>query len=226
MRTAVYTGTRNVYADMETAAKSLLYHNGADRVIFMIEDDEFPADLPARVITMNVSGQTYFRRDGPNYATRWTYMTLMKWTVPLTMRGRVLVLDIDTVVDGSLENLWNLPHGPLYMAREVGRTEEYYNCGVMLMDCEDLREDAARIIGLINRQRMDFAEQDATNRLMRGRIKQLPPEYNVSNWTVSPEREPVITHYAAIRHWQDRELWQRYARMTWAEAAPLVRTQR
>ena len=222
MRTAVYTGTRNVYADIETAAKSLLYHRGADRVIFMIEDDAFPSELPPIIQCWNVSGQRYFPADGPNYHNRWTYMTLMKWAVPRMIAGRVLCLDLDTIVDGSLDGLWNLPHGPLYMAREVGRTEEYYNCGVILMDCSALQEDAARIIDLVNRQRMDFPEQDATNRLMRGRIRQLPPEYNASDWTVKPAGEPVITHYAAIRHWQDRELWQRYARMSWAEAAPLV----
>ena len=218
MRTAIYTGTRNVYADMETAAKSLLYHRGADRVIFLIEDDDFPADLPARVVTYNVSGQQWFPHDGPNFRTRWTYMTLMKMAVPLMFRGRVLVLDIDTIVDGSLDGLWSLPPAPLYMAREVGRAEEYYNCGVILMDCEAFRKDAERIIGMVNAQRLDFPEQDATNRIMRGRIRQLPPQYNVSDWTVRPDVPGVITHYAAIRHWQDRPLWQRYAAMDWPGA--------
>ena len=218
MRTAVYTGTRNVYGDMATACKSLLYHRGADRVIFMIEDDHFPEQLPECVQCWNVSGQQYFNPEGPNFRSRWTYMTLMKIAVPFMMGGRVLVLDIDTVVDGSLDGLWQLPPAPIYMAREVGRTEEYYNCGVVLMDCEAMMADAEKIIDLINRVPLQFNEQDAVNRIMRGRIAQLPPEYNASDWTVAPEGEPVITHYAAVRHWQDRPLWRKYAALSWAEA--------
>ena len=81
MRTAVYTGTRNVYSDMVVACKSLLYHKGADLVVFMVEDDEFPEDLPPMVKCVNVSLQEFFDRDGPNYNNRWTYMTLMKVTL-------------------------------------------------------------------------------------------------------------------------------------------------
>lgn len=218
MRTAVYTGTRNVYEDMAVACRSLLHHKGADRVILMIEDDFFPEELPPIVETMNVSGQEFFDRDGPNFHCRWTYMTLMKMAVPFLLSGRVLVLDIDTIVNGSLDGLWSLPPAPIYMAREVGRVEEYYNCGVVLMDCERFMPDAEKIIERVNLQRMDFPEQDAVNAIMRGRIAQLPPEYNASGWTVKPEGEPVIRHFAAIRRWQTDPLWQKYAAMTWAEA--------
>lgn len=224
MRTVVYTGTRNVYEDMAAACKSLLYHQGADRVVFMIEDDFFPDILPPVVEPMNVSRQEFFDRDGPNFNCRWTYMTLMKMAVPFLLTGRVLVLDIDTIVNGSLDGLWSLPPAPIWMAREVGRTEEYYNCGVVLMDCEAFQADAEKIIERINLRRMDFPEQDAVNAIMRGRIAQLPPEYNASGWTVRPEGEPVIRHFAAIRRWQTDPLWQKYASMTWDEAtgAPLV----
>lgn len=40
MRTAVYSGTRNVYGDIETALKSLLYHTQVDKVYILAEDDE------------------------------------------------------------------------------------------------------------------------------------------------------------------------------------------
>lgn len=222
MRKAVYTGTRNVYPDMVTACKSLLAHGGADVVYFLIEDDAFPDPLPEAVRCINVSKQTFFLHGGPNFNSRWTYMTLMKAAVPLMFTGRVLVLDIDTIVDGSLEKLWKLPRKPLYMALEVGRNETYYNAGVMLMDTDAFRKDARQIVQIINTQRLPFNEQDAINLHMRGRIAQLPPEYNVSAWTVKPEGEAIITHYAAVREWQGEELWRRYERMTWAEIAPLI----
>lgn len=218
-RTAVYTGTRNVYGYMVTACKSLLYHKGADRVVFMIEDDTFPEELPSIVHTMNVSNQQYFDHNGPNYHRFWTYMALMRVAVPLMLYGcRVLTLDIDTIVNGSLDGLWSLPKAPVYMAREIGRPGEYYNAGVMLMDTDLFFDDAKKIIDAINHREYLFCEQDAINDWMRGRIKQLPAEFNVSNWTVPPTGQPIIFHYAAVRQWQHEPMWQRYEQMTWAEA--------
>lgn len=214
MRTVVYTGTRNVYADMAVACKSLLIHNGADRVIFLIEDDAFPGELPPIVETMNVSGQKFFPPDGPNYSSLWTYMAMMKAAVPLILTGRVLLLDCDTIIHGSLDGLWSLPDAPIYMARET-RVEEYYNAGVILMDCEAMREDAPRIIDLINTQPMLLCDQDAINQVMAGRISALPPEYNASPWTLPPDALEIITHYAGERRWQWHPLWQSYAVQPW-----------
>lgn len=45
-KVVVYAGTRNVYHNMVVAAKSLLNHTQMDRVWFLIEDDEFPEELP------------------------------------------------------------------------------------------------------------------------------------------------------------------------------------
>ena len=218
-RTAVYTGTRNVYGYMVTACKSLLYHKGADRVVFMIEDDTFPEELPSMVHTINVINQQYFDRNGPNYNKHWTYMVLMKVAVPMMLYGcRVLTLDVDTIVNGNLDGLWSLPKAPVYMAREIGRPGEYYNAGVMLIDTDLFIDDAKRIINLLNTKDYQFCEQDAINDRMHGRIKQLPAEFNVSNWTVPPTGKPIIYHYAAVRQWQHEPMWQRYEQMTWAEA--------
>ena len=40
MRAAVYSGTRNVYQDMLTSAKSLLIYSNVDKIYFLIEDDQ------------------------------------------------------------------------------------------------------------------------------------------------------------------------------------------
>ena len=215
-RTVVYTGTREVYDAMVIACKSLLYHHGADQAYFLIEDDIKPGWLPDNVKTMNVSNQTFFRHDGPNYNNRWTYMTLMKAAVPLMFSGRVLVLDVDTIVDGNIDALWRLPFGPLYMAVEVGRSgAPYYNAGVMLMDTDSLHHEADEIIRVLNERKFDFGEQDAINEVMRGRISALPPEYNVSNWTVRPAGTPKIVHFAAERHYIDKPLFRQYAQLDW-----------
>ena len=56
MRTAVYTGTRNLYYYMVAAAKSLLAHSNVEKIYFLIEDDTFPYELPPKTSTINVSG--------------------------------------------------------------------------------------------------------------------------------------------------------------------------
>ena len=219
MRTVVYGGTRNVYGDMVTACKSLLFHRGADRVFFLIEDDAFPEPLPDCVQCINVAQQTFFKPDNPNCKKRWTYMTLMRCVLPFLPQfsGRVLWLDIDTIVCGDLQGLWTLPDAPIYMAQEVGRRYEYFNAGVLLMDCEMFRDDARQAVLALNSRTFDFPDQDVINQIMRGRILTLPPEFNVSNWTVKGSAEPRILHYAANRNWQADERWQRFEHMEWGE---------
>ena len=224
MRTVVYGGTRNVYSDMVTACKSLLFHRGADRVFFLIENDTFPEPLPDCVQCINVSRQTFFKPDNPNARKRWTYMSMMRCVLPFLpqLSGRVLWLDIDTIVCGDLGGLWALPDAPLHMAREVGRAYEYYNAGVLLMDCELFRDDARQVVLALNNKTFDFPDQDSINQIMRGRILTLPPEFNVSDWTVKGSAESRILHFAAVRDWRADERWQRFERMAWEEImAPL-----
>ena len=76
-KAAVYVATRNMYADMVTASKSLLCHSDVDKIYFLCEDDEFPLEIPDEIQTINVSGQKYFPAGGPNARTHWTYMSLL-----------------------------------------------------------------------------------------------------------------------------------------------------
>ena len=78
MKYAAYCGTRNIYGDMETAAKSLIANSDVDRVFFVIEDAEFPSELPSIVKCIDVSNQTFFKPDGPNMDSQYTYMAMMR----------------------------------------------------------------------------------------------------------------------------------------------------
>ena len=75
---AVYSGSRNLYPHMVTAAKSLVVNSSVEKIYFLIEDEQFPYELPAMVETIDVSGQRYFNPDGPNMKTQFTYMALMR----------------------------------------------------------------------------------------------------------------------------------------------------
>jgi hypothetical protein len=39
---------------MVTAAKSLLIHSNVDKIYFLIEDDNFPYELPPKTTTINI----------------------------------------------------------------------------------------------------------------------------------------------------------------------------
>ena len=41
MRAAVYSGSRNLYPHMVTAAKSLVANSSVEKIYFLIEDDKF-----------------------------------------------------------------------------------------------------------------------------------------------------------------------------------------
>ena len=225
MRTAVYCATRNIYADMLPAVKSLLRNSNVEQVYFLIEDDEFPYFLPEEVKCSNVSHQHFFPEDGPNYKNGWTYMVLMRAALHRIFPDldTILSLDVDTICAKDVSPIWDTPLGDNYLAgaREPIKSEHgmYINAGVMLMNLRKLREDGMgdRIIAALNAKRYTFNEQDCINELCRGKIAQIQSQYNSSAWTDSCV-SPKLVHFAAIRHYQDAALWNQYREMSWEDA--------
>lgn len=225
-RIAVYAGTRNLYHDMAVSARSMLYHNGADRFVFMIEDDSFPEPIPHNVQTMNVSNQPYFRKDGPNYSSDWTYMVLMRaaLTKYFPNQSRILSIDADTIVCGDISFLWTMSMDDAYLAavpeicNSTGTvTSPYFNLGVTMMNLAKLRDGTDnKIIDAINNEWFQYNEQDAINKLCYGHIAPLPAKYNMCQFT-SPSFQIncLIRHFAFEHPWQDKELYKRYERMAW-----------
>lgn len=220
-KVVVYAGTRNVYHNMVVAAKSLLCHTQIDRVWFLIEDDEFPEELPAVIKTKNMSGQQWFP-DGPNTRKRWSYMSLLRLALPeiLPEEDRVLWLDIDTIVNADITDLMKTDLDGCYVAavEEPIRSKDpflYYNAGVMVMDLKKLRDGMADLlIRYVNRVDMRFPDQDVINLLCQGRIKPVSPYWNSNIWIVEVS-DPGITHYAADRNYERHKLWQKYEQMEW-----------
>ena len=220
-KVAVYAGTRNVYHNMAVAARSLLCHTQMDRVWFLIEDDEFPEELPAVIKTKNMSGQQWFP-EGPNTRKRWSYMSLLRLALHeiLPEEDRVLWLDIDTIVNEDITELFETDLEGCYVAAaeepiRSKRPFRYYNAGVMIMDLRKLRDGMAEeLIRYTNRVEMDFPDQDVINLLCQGRIKAIDPYWNSNRWIVEVEN-PGITHFAADRNYERQELWQEYDRMEW-----------
>lgn len=233
MKTAVYSGTRNLYPAMVTAAKSLLANSDVDKIYFLIEDDEFPEWLPPQIETVNVSGQQYFPKTGANYLTNFTYMALLRvcYTKLFPDLDKVLQLDVDTLVLDDISGLWDVDlEGQWYAAVEEKLSTykpygpKYYNIGVAVFNLKQIREEHAddQAISFLNTQRVPYIDQDAWCRFYR-RAVELPVRYNESFVTGYTE-EPAIIHFAGFKDWQTsskaprREYLKRYREMTWEEA--------
>ena len=226
IRAACYAATRTLYAEMCAAAKSLLAHTDLDRIYFLAEDDTLPWTLPPAVEVVNVGRQRFFRPDGPNYRTGWTYMVLMKAALHRLFPDldRILMLDCDTIVRADVGELWELDLEGRYLAaaREPLKTERsgalYVNAGVLMMNLAQLRADGKgdELIASLNARPWEYCEQDAIAALCRGGILEIGSEFNANAFTL-PCREPKILHYAAVYRWQEAEPVRRWKAAAWPE---------
>ena len=206
MKHAAYCGTRNIYADMETAAKSLIAMSDVDVVHFVIEDAEFPSELPPIVHVHDASGQTFFAPDGPNMASGYTYMAMMRLALchVLPRVNKVLSLDADTVCMDDVSGVWDMPVDGCYFSAAAewhrsGNGLLYTNAGVTLYNLRQLRDGKAdECIAVLNSRRYTWLEQDVGNYLCQGRIHDMPSEYNSNWWTDKNAPGARIVHFAGV----------------------------
>lgn len=220
-KVAAYCMTRDLYAYAVPSIKSLLVNSDVDTVYLIIEDDEFPVQLP-RVKVINAKDQTFFPASSPNFNQPWTYMVLMRAALHKVLKeSRVLSLDYDTIIDGDISELWDLPLSKFYLAGgyEPHKTTPeflYVNAGVMMLNLRKLRDGKGdEIVKALNKREYAFNEQDAINEHCQGGIYILPPEYNVHTWSASTDKKPIIMHYAGIDRdsWRSFGLVQKYAKI-------------
>lgn len=234
MKAAVYSGTRNLYPDMVTAAKSLVHNSAVDKVYFLIEDERFPEELPPIIETLDVSGQKFFPRNGANWKTQFTYMSLLRvcYTKLLPGLDKVLQLDVDTVVVDNIDALWDVKlDGKWFAAVEEKLSTykpygpKYYNIGVAMFNLDQVRKDGIddMLISFLNMNQVPYIDQDAWNGCGIGHDVELPLRYNETVVTGFTET-PAIVHFAGIKKWQTssracrREYLKKYREMTWEEA--------
>lgn len=204
MRAAVYSGTRNIYDRMLIAAKSLLMHSNVEKIYFLIEDDQYPYELPEEIECINISGQTYFPSDGPNFNNVCTYMILIRavYSKIFPELDRILSIDMDTVVNENISDLWDLDLTNYYLAaveeQELSEQEgSYINMGVAMLNLKKIREDKKddELINSLNNYWYRYKEQDCFNEVFRGNILILPSDYNACIQAAPPKHEK-ITHFA------------------------------
>lgn len=217
-RVVVYAATRNLYKQMYVSLTSLLKNNEIDAVCLLIEDNDFPYELPENVYCINVSGQDIFPADGANSKTRYTYMSLMRCALPrlFPKEKRMLWLDVDTIVDGNICDLFDLNMDEYCYAGAVEPNKsidvfQYINDGVLLVNLECLRQTGRddEIIEHLNRFPLKWPDQEAINIYCQGKIRVIGNEYN-SNCSTGLALKPKIWHFAAIKDWTNYPMYKKY----------------
>ena len=227
---AAYCGTRNTYLNMLASIKSLIKYSDVDAIYLLIEDDEFPVELPDLCHVINVSNQPFFKPNGANMNSQYTYMAMMRAALchVLTAEDVVLSLDFDTIIVDDISGIWDLPIEDCYFAAcpEWHRSKNglrYTNHGVVLFNLKKLRDGKAdEVIEVLNSTFFRWVEQDVMNYLCQGRIYPMPNKFNQNEWTVHPPEtepcpHPTLVHYAGIKHWQDEPLVLAYKDVSWDE---------
>ena len=217
-KTAVYCGSRNIYPDMAVSLKSLLLNSDVEQVYLLIEDDEFPFRVPECVKTINISGQQFFRADGPNMDSPYTYFAMMRTALPFVLPDHdvVLSLDCDTIIDKDISGIWEYVNDDCYFSavKETHRSHNgqlYTNAGVVLYNLKKLRDGKAEeIIWVLNNRYYTWIDQDVQNYLCQGRIQEMPSCYNVNDWTEKTEDKRII-HYAGIKVFQGNVPYLKYS---------------
>lgn len=212
----VYAGTRNVYEQMYVSLKSLLLNTPVDGVFLFIEDDKFPYPVPENVVAVNVSGQEFFKPGSPNYGSPWSYMDLLRCALGMMLPEnikQVLWLDIDTIVDVDISDLFEIDMTGFFFAGafEPNKSHNlfrYINTGVTIHNLELLRawNKEAEMVSFLNAYKFGFPGQDVINLLAQGRIKLIDSEYN-QNEFVLPCVRPKIIHYAAMKADEYKKHW-------------------
>ena len=228
MKHALYSGTANLYGDMQTATKSLIANSDVDKVWLLTEGD-YDYWLPDFCEVLDVSGQEFFPKDSPNMSSPFSYMSLMRAALALMPElahvDRILSLDVDTVCVRTVSQVWDMPIDDCYFSasREDSscfKNMLYANTGVTLYNLEMLRDGKAReVVDCLNWRRYPNIEQDVFSFLCQGHIHDMPSEYNCTRFT-DATNTIRIKHFAGYKAsvWRNDPLVVQYRELPWDRA--------
>ena len=156
--------------------------------------------------------------------TRFTlYRLLLPSLLPASV-DKVLYLDADTLVCGSLERLYAndlkgrlvaavVDEGAIERKRQLGfeETEGYFNAGVLLLNLAEIRaaDLESRWLRMVNETQYIWPDQDILNITCKGAISWLPAEFNRFG-AESPHSKDTIIHYIVQKPWRNHTV-PRYA---------------
>ena len=165
--------------------------------------EKYPFDLTYLPLDEKLFSQCDVKR------TQWTLSIFGRYLIPkLIPEDKVLYLDCDVMVRGSLRELWDTDISEYYIAgvpdynvifrgrlkERFGadfKTEEYVNSGVLLINNKKWREEnlfeKLLSYSIENAGLLQYPDQDAINFICRDHKKRLPDCYNVRSYLYKPD---------------------------------------
>ncbi len=161
-----------------------------------------------------------------------SHMTYYRILLPqLVNVPRLIYLDCDTLVFRDLSGLFDLELSPCNLLAAVRDSETlslaedslvlakamnlpadgaYFNCGVMLMNLDELRRQHffESAVEFLNRWsgKYRFWDQSAINSLLQGQIEELPEYWNRASWRFDAQQNNdlnCVLHYTTSAPWLD-----------------------
>ena len=214
----VYCVTANYIDKIKPSIKSLRRFNPKVNIYLVTEADECDID---GVKVIDIRDQKWFPKNSVNYHNMFTYIGLLKVCYPTLLHcDKVIHLDADTIVNGSLKGMWDID----LTDKWFGMTQEYqgnykpfgtryYNAGVMILNLKQMRKDNTEpmMIDYLNSVRQPWCEQDAFNKfgIEQDKVADVPVEFNENMMTGFTDH-PKIIHYCAVRDWWTNRYMSRW----------------
>ena len=206
----VYCVTADYIEKIKPSIKSLRFYNPKAKVYVVTETDEVDIE---DVEVINVKGQTWFTpQNCVNYYNQFTWIAFMKVMYPILLKcDKAIHLDADTIVNGSLKELWDTDLKGKWFGmcqeykgwyRPFG--DRYYNAGVFVANLKQIRKDSIidTMAEYLRTVKQPWGEQDALVKyaLEQDKMVDVDVKYNENQFTGFTDR-PMIVHYAGIGDW-------------------------
>ena len=209
MINVVYCVTADYIDKIKPSIRSLRDFNPDAHIYLVTEADS--CDIKD-VDVIDIRDQKWFPEDSVNYHNLFTYIGLLKVCyAELLPCDRVIHLDADTIVNGSLNAFYETPmEGKWFaMVEEVNGQyhpfgPHYYNAGVFLLNLKQMREDAIQdeMVEYLNTVPQPYCEQDAFNKAGIEHDKIVPIDVKWNEDVVCGYTDhPRIIHYCAVPDW-------------------------
>ena len=214
----VYCVTENYIDKIKPSIKSLRFFNPKVKVYLVTEADSCDIE---DVEVIDIREQKWFSKNSVNYHNQFTYIGLLKVCYgELLPCDKVIHLDADTIINGSLKGFWETDvKGKWFaMAREYRGWyrpfgDKYYNAGVMLLNLKQMRKDniQSKMVEYLNTVPQPWCEQDAFNYygLLDDKIVELDIKYNENVMTGFTD-DPKVIHYCSIGDWWTNRYMSRH----------------
>lgn len=212
-----YTVSEKIAPYVHASILSLLEHNDVEKIYIFVESEDCKRALkvPDVCEVINVRNQRYFNKNGINVNEQFPWIARIRICMAKMLKNEnlVLYLDADTIICDSLIPIWDtdMEGKWLAMVDEVNGQwhpygPHYFNCGVMLMNLEQIRKDKIddEWIHFFDNEYVWLGEQDTFNRFKFDKIVSLPFRYNEFPATGVSDN-PAIVHYATYPNWYKDE---------------------